>query len=84
MAIRSLLYKDHIDIIDYIHIMIPTVGEILEDEENYYNIVFSITASPIDMMVQLDDIGIDFAQLSEGLAKGFTGCRVHECSLCER
>ena len=37
-------------------IRIPTVGEILEDEQNYYNIIFSLTASPYQYMVQLNDV----------------------------
>lgn len=46
-------------------IRIPTVGEILEDEFTYYDIVSSLTASPFQYMVQLDDIGIDFTTISD-------------------
>ncbi len=45
--------------------MIPTVGEVLENEDNYYSMVSMLTAMPIDMMVQLDDIGIDFTTINE-------------------
>lgn len=45
--------------------MVPTVGQILEDENEYFNIVTSITATPYDFMVQLDDLGIDFTSISD-------------------
>ena len=65
MATRNLLYKKEYAINDSIQIYIPTVGEVLADEDNYYNIVSVLTAMPIDMMVQLDDAGIDFATINE-------------------
>lgn len=43
---------------------IPTVGEILDDEDSYYSTVSSIIATPSDFMVQLDDAGIDFSTLN--------------------
>lgn len=46
-------------------IKIPTVGDILEDEFTYYNIVSSLTASPFQYMVQLDDMGIDFTTVTD-------------------
>lgn len=36
----------------------------MEDESAYYGLITAITAAPADYMVQLDDIGIDFAQIS--------------------
>lgn len=59
----NLLYKREIELSEHIRIMIPLVGEILEQEQTYYNHVFSLTAMPIDMMVQLDDVGIDYTKL---------------------
>ena len=44
--------------------MIPSVRDILQDEDGYYSLVNCITAMPIDMMCQLDDIGIDFTSIS--------------------
>lgn len=61
----SLLKLDHIEITPKIQIRIPTVGEILEDEENYYHIVSSLTATPYQYMVQLDDIGIDYTTITD-------------------
>lgn len=65
MRTRNMLYRREYDINDAIHIKIPTVGEILECEDGYYSIVAMLTAMPIDMMVQLDDIGIDFTTIDE-------------------
>lgn len=49
-----------------ISIRIPTVGEILEDEQNYYNIISSLTASPYQYMVQLNDIfHIDYTTITD-------------------
>lgn len=47
-------------------VRIPTVGEILEDEQNYYNIISSLTASPYQYMVQLNDIfHIDYTTITD-------------------
>ena len=46
-------------------IRIPTVREILEDESSYYSIVSSLTATPCQYMVQLDDMGIDFTTITD-------------------
>lgn len=63
---KSLLNLSYIDIPDTkLSIRIPTVGEILEDEFTYYSIVSSLTASPFQYMVQLDDMGIDFTKVSD-------------------
>lgn len=63
---KSLLNLSSIDIPDTkLSIRIPTVGEILEDEFTYYSIVSSLTASPFQYMVQLDDMGIDFTKVSD-------------------
>lgn len=65
MSTRNLLYQREIAINDKISVMIPTVGEIIENEDAYYSLVSIITASPIDMMVQLDDVGIDFTTIND-------------------
>ena len=39
MAIQSLLYKRKYPINEFIQIEIPTVGEILEQEDAYYSMV---------------------------------------------
>lgn len=65
MAIRHLLYERELKVNDDISIVIPTVREVLEQEEEYYSLVSLITATPYDMMVQLDDLGIDFREISD-------------------
>lgn len=65
MPTLNLLYKTKIDINDSISVSIPTVGEIIADEDAYYGLVSVLTAMPIDMMVQLDDAGIDYTQINE-------------------
>lgn len=62
---KSLLNLSSIEISPHFFLRIPTVGEILEDESNYYNIVSSFTASPFQYMVQLDDIGIDYTEITD-------------------
>lgn len=62
---ESYLYKTAIDINDKIHILIPKVGEIIDREDEYYGLVSIFTAMPIDFMVQLDDIGVDFTEINE-------------------
>ena len=63
---KSLLNLSSVNIPDtQLSIRIPTVGEILEDEFTYYSIISSLTASPFQYMVQLDDMGIDFTTMSD-------------------
>ena len=59
-----MLYQREYKINDNISIVIPTVGEIISDEDNYYGLLSMITSMPIDLMVQLDDVGIDFTKVS--------------------
>ena len=65
MATINLLYKHEYAINDKIKILIPTIGEIIDKEDEYYSLVSLLTAMPIDLMAQLDDIGIDFTQINE-------------------
>ena len=65
MATLNLLYKQEYAINEHIRIQIPTVGEVLDNEDDYYTMVTMLTAMPVDMMVQLDDIGIDFTAINE-------------------
>jgi hypothetical protein len=65
MATLNLLYQTEYPINEDITVVIPTVGDIIDDEDNYYGLVATITAMPIDFMVQLDDAGIDFTSINE-------------------
>lgn len=62
---KSLLNSTSVDIVPNLSVRIPTVGEILEDEDKYYGIVSSLTATPFQYMVQLDDMGIDYTQITD-------------------
>ena len=83
MSTISLLYRREYEISDKIRITIPTVGEILGNEDSYYGMVTALTAMPIDMMVQLDDLGIDFTEISEYdlFLLLFSGLRAQDTSL---
>lgn len=61
----SLLYKRVCHVTDRIGIVIPTVGEVIDNEDEYYGIIHTVTAMPIDYMVQLDDVGIDFSSIND-------------------
>ena len=65
MTGTCLLYDSAYPITEQIGITIPTVGDILDHEEDYYAVVSMLTAMPIDFMVQLDDIGVDFTTINE-------------------
>ena len=65
MPTQNLLYKKQYPINDSISIVIPSVGQILDNEDGYYGLVSILTATPVDLMVQLDDAGIDFTSINE-------------------
>lgn len=62
---KSWLNLASVDIIPNFFVRIPTVGEILDNESCYYSLISSLTASPFQYMVQLDDMGIDYTKLSD-------------------
>ena len=63
---QSLLRTNQYRINDTISIYVPTIGEIYDyGESEYYNIVQLLTSVPYDLMVQLDDIGVDYETISE-------------------
>ena len=61
----QLLYKSEIPINDHISVRIPTLREIISKQDDYYTLVNILTAMPIDMMVELDDLGIDFTEIND-------------------
>lgn len=65
MPTLNLLYRHDIRINDNIHVVIPKVGDILDNEDEYYGMVSMLTAMPVDLMAQLDEIGIDFETINE-------------------
>ena len=65
MATLNLLYKDHYQVSDKVRVMIPKVGDIIDNEDAYYQVITMLTAMPIDLMVQLSDVGIDFTTIND-------------------
>lgn len=63
---QSLLKTNQYRINDTISIYVPTVGEIYDyGESEYYDIVQLLTSVPYDLMVQFDDMGVDYETISE-------------------
>ena len=62
---KSLLNLSSVEIVPNLSVRIPTVGEILENEDSYYGISSSLTASPFQYMVPLDDMGIDYTKVTD-------------------
>lgn len=61
----SFLYKTEVPVTDKIILKIPTVGEIIDREEDYYAEVSMLTAMPYDYMVQLDDLNINYDEIND-------------------
>ena len=59
------MYKKSVSVTNKISLNIPTVGEVIDHEDDYYSLVLLFTSMPIDMMVQLDDVGIDFTTIDD-------------------
>ena len=83
MTERSLLYCREYPVTDHISVVIPTVGEVIDKESDYYTQVSILTATPMDYMVQLDDLGFDFANVTdyELFIMLFNGLREMDTSL---
>lgn len=64
MPTRNLLYAKELAVNEKISIVIPTIRDILSDEDGYYGLVSMLTAMPIDYMVLLDDMGLDFSAMN--------------------
>lgn len=62
---NNWLNLSKVDIVKNLSIRIPTVKEILDNEFSYYNIISSLTATPFQYMVQLDDMKLDYTKLSD-------------------
>ena len=82
--IQNLLFQNTVSIRPGINIRIPTVGEIMSsNEEGYYDLVYALTAMPIDCMVGLEDAGIDFTTINDYdlFLLLFNGIRSNDTSL---
>lgn len=65
MPTINLLYKRQYAITDKIGVVIPTIGQILDNEDKYYNTVSLFTAMPYDLMLELEEAGIDFTAIND-------------------
>ena len=65
MSTINLLYKREYAVTDKIKVVIPKVKDVLENEDLYYGQISTLTSMPIDYMVELDDIGIDFTEIND-------------------
>lgn len=65
MENRSLLNRKSIQITDELILRIPTVGEILDRESEYFSLISIMTSTPFQYMVQLDDLGIDYTTITD-------------------
>lgn len=65
MGNKSLLRADSVEITDKLSLHIPTVGEILDNQDLYFNLVSIFTSTPFQYMVQLDDIHIDYTTITD-------------------
>lgn len=62
----ALYFGDPYKINDYITIMQPTMGQIVEyGEREYYSMVQTLTAIPSEMKANLWDMGLDWTQLTD-------------------
>lgn len=59
------LYDRKVAVNDSIYIYIPTVGEVLKAEDEYYFTASLFMMTPPDLMVQLDDMGVNFAEIND-------------------
>lgn len=65
MGSNSLLNKQSVEVTDQITLRIPTVGEILDNENAYFSLISIMTSTPFQYMVQLDDLGIDYTEITD-------------------
>lgn len=62
----SLLKSNSYKINDKISIHVPTVNEIYEfGDKSYYSISQTLVSTPFDLMVELDDVGIDYETITD-------------------
>lgn len=61
----SLLYKREYRVGEHIILNIPTIGDVIDAAEGYNRILDMFTTMPIDFMVPLDDMGINFAEIDD-------------------
>lgn len=62
----NLLRVNDYAVNDKISVHVPTVDEIFDfGDQKYYSMVQSLVATPFDLMVELDDIGVDYESITD-------------------
>lgn len=61
----GLLYSNSYRINDDFSLYIPTIDEILNCQDEYYRLLAVFISTPFDLMVQLEDAGIDFTEITK-------------------
>ena len=61
----GILYTRDFAVVDGFSVHVPTIREVLGCYEDYYAVVSAVVSTPSDMMVQLDDMGIDFTKMDD-------------------
>ena len=62
----NLLKVNEYKVNDKIWVHVPTVDEIFDfGDQKYYSTVQTLVATPFDLMVELDDIGIDYESITD-------------------
>lgn len=62
----NLLKVNEYKVNDKISVHVPTVDEIFDfGDQKYYSTVQTLVATPFDLMVELDDIGIDYESITD-------------------
>lgn len=61
----GLLYAKSYPISERLSLLFPTVGDVLDHHDEFYGILSMFVVTPYDLMVQLDDQGIDFTTVNQ-------------------
>jgi len=62
----QLYFGDDYIINDYLILKQPTIGQIISyGERKYFSMIYTLTAIPSDMKSQLDDMGLDWNEISD-------------------
>jgi len=63
--VSGLLYTRDFTITETLSVHVPSIKEVLGCYEDYYSVVSTVVSTPSDLMVQLEDMGIDFTKMDE-------------------
>ena len=79
----GLLYADVYKLNDDLSAVIPNMGDVVDNQDEYYRLLSVFIATPFDLMVQLDDMGIDYAEINdyELFLLLFSGLKAQDTSL---